>query len=79
MTDESPHDLLDALDCAVVAAEAGCQASAGIWRQLTTEQQETWLARSARSVPPFAVFLKTILPAAQKMADDDNAARPGFP
>lgn len=69
-------DLFNALDGAVIAAEAACQTSAAIWGLLTTEQQDHWLSSRSGAFPPLTVYLKTIVPAAHKMIADDNALGP---
>ncbi len=65
-------DLFDALDSAITAAEAGAQATVAIWRQLTPNEQDRWLEQAADSWPRLDLFLKTILPAAEKIVDDER-------
>jgi hypothetical protein len=72
MTDD---ELLNALDCAVTAAEAGSEATVAIWKRLTPEEQAQWLQRSATSLPRYDLFLKPILAAAQQIIDDDRRAQ----
>jgi hypothetical protein len=70
--DDNP--LADALDSAVNAAEGAIQATWAIWHLMTPAEQDGWLAFAAISWPRRDVFLKTILPAAEQIVDDERQA-----
>ena len=57
----------DALDCAVTAAEAGAQATLGIWQQMSPEERQHWIdTRGPDRWPPVGAFLRPVMVMAQQ-------------
>lgn len=68
-------DLTDALDCAVIAADAAMQATVALWDHLSPAEQDRWLESAATSWPRRDIFIKAVLPAAAKVIADEREDR----
>jgi hypothetical protein len=67
------RQLFEALYCAITAAEAATQSVAALWWHLSPAEQVRWLEEAETSWPRRDIFLKTLLPAAEKIVADERA------
>lgn len=69
--------MFEALTCAITPAEAGIQATVAIWYQLSPSEQDRWLEQAETSWPGHDVFLKVILPASERIIEDEQTQDAG--
>jgi hypothetical protein len=71
---DAEDPLSEPLSCAVYAAEAAAQATLGLWRLMSPTQQSRWVQEAQTCWPRRDVFLKVILPAAERILSDEHEA-----